>query len=73
MLVLCPSRSGLAFSVQYEEPYCFADPYAVEDICNKTSSLLDCETVQQKSKLTEKFDQLKEKYDDASLKWVSSL
>ena len=71
--VLCPSRSGLAFSLQYEEPYCFADPYDVEKICQMLSSLLACDSVQQTSKLTEKFDLLKEKYHETSIKWVSSL
>lgn len=71
--VLCPRSSGLAFSVQYEEAYCFGDPYNVEDISSRAFSLLRCDTVLQKSKMTEKFKQLKEKYNDASIKWVSSL
>lgn len=73
MQVLCPRSSGLAYSVQYEWPYCFSDPFDVEDICKNVLSLLGCETVQQKCKLTEKFEQLKEKYDDVSIKWLLSL
>lgn len=71
--VLCPQSSGLAFSVQYDEAFCFADPYDVEDICNKSSYLLGCDSLQHKNKLIDKFYKLKETYDIVSIKWVSSL
>jgi hypothetical protein len=71
--VLCPLSSGLAFSVQYDEAFCFADPYDVEDICNKSSYLLGCDSLQHKSKFMDKFYKLKETYDNVSIKWVSSL
>jgi glycosyltransferase involved in cell wall biosynthesis len=73
MPVLCPNSSGLAYSVQYEGPYCFADPYDLEDICSKVSTLLSCKLLKEKSKLTKKFDQIKEQNNDASIKWISSL
>ncbi len=71
--VLCPRSSGLAFAVQYGDSYCFKDPYNIEDIVNRASFLLRSWTVEQKSILIEHFDKLKEKYDNTSIKWVSSL
>jgi len=71
--LLCPRKSGLAFGINYEEPYCFADPYNSEDITSRALYLLGCEAVQQKRKMHETFSQLKEKYRESSIRWVSSL
>jgi len=45
----------------------------IAEICNMALLLLVCETAQQISNLTERFDQLKEKCEDAFIEWVSLL
>ena len=71
--VLCPKISGLAFAVQYNVSYCFVDPYNIDEIISKSIFLLDPKTGDQKKIMIEKFNKLKENYNEASFKWVASL
>lgn len=70
--VLCPRTSGLAYAIEYDESYCYPDPYDTMEILNRIVYLLSNPQAACRD-LTQTYHQLKEKSRISSATWLSSL
>lgn len=70
--VLCPQKSGLAFSLEYDESHCYPDPHDADEIHNRITLLLATPPASRKD-LTETFHHLKDKSSTSADTWLLSL